>query len=67
MYVVFAVLIAIFIGTRSERARQAHRNWDLYKTRLAEMRGLRMRETARAIFGIVALLAVIVLVSGIGG
>lgn len=67
MTVVLAVLVAIFIGARTERARQAHRNWGQYKTRLAEMRGLRMRETARAIFGIVALVAVIVLVSGIGG
>jgi hypothetical protein len=67
MFVLLAVIIAIFIGARSERARQAHRNRDMYKARLAEMRGLRMRETARAIFGIVALLAVIVLVSGIGG
>lgn len=67
MYVLIAVVVAIFIGMRSERARQAHSNWSLYKARLDEMRGLRMRETARAIFGIVALLAVIVLVSGIGG
>ncbi|GAA4636260.1 hypothetical protein GCM10023196_085300 [Actinoallomurus vinaceus] len=67
MYIVLAVIVALFIGARSERARQAHRNWGMYKARLAEMRGLRMRETARAIFGIVALLAMIVLVSGIGG
>ncbi|GAB3984947.1 hypothetical protein GCM10029978_096100 [Actinoallomurus acanthiterrae] len=39
----------------------------MYKARLVEMRDLRMRETARVIFGIVALSVLTLLASGIGG
>ena len=67
MYLVIAVIVAVFIGMRSERARQAHANWALYKARIATMRGLRMKETMRAAVGIFALVAVVIIISGIGG
>jgi hypothetical protein len=67
MYVVIAVVVAVFIGIRSERARQAHENWAAYKARLATMRGLRMKETMRAALGVCALLAFVIVVTGIGG
>lgn len=56
---VVVLAIALFVGVRSERARQAHQNWQMYKTRIATMRGLRMKETMRAVLGFVALLAVL--------
>ncbi len=51
--------VAYFVGSRIERAREAHSNFNSYKRRVASMRGVRMRETARAIIGIVALLVLL--------
>jgi hypothetical protein len=62
-----AVIVALFIGMRSERARQAHQNWNLYKARIASMRGVRMKETVRAALGVFALVAVLILLTGTGG
>jgi hypothetical protein len=67
MLVLIAVAVAVFIGIRSERARQAHYQWSSYKDRLASMRGLRMKETMNAVLGVCALIAVVVIVTGIGG
>jgi hypothetical protein len=67
MFVIVAVAFAIFIGMRSERARQAHQNWYIYKARIASMRGVRMKETVRALVGVFALVAVIILITGNGG
>jgi hypothetical protein len=67
MYVLIAVAVAVFIGMRSERARQAHHMWANYKDRLASMRGLRMKETMNAVLGVCALVAVVIMISGIGG
>lgn len=65
--VLIAVGFAVFIGMRSERARQAHQNWYMYKARIASMRGVRMKETMRAALGIFALVAMIIVITGIGG
>jgi hypothetical protein len=66
MFVLIAVAVAVFIGVRSERARQAHQLWGSYKERLATMRGLRMKETMNALFGICALVVVVILIARIG-
>jgi hypothetical protein len=63
MLVLVVVGVAVFIGIKSERARQAHYMWSNYKDRLASMRGLRMN----AVLGVCALIAVVVIVTGIGG
>jgi hypothetical protein len=52
---------------RSERARQAHQNWYAYKARIASMRGVRMKETARAALGVCVLIVVIIVLTGNGG
>ncbi|GLY84388.1 hypothetical protein [Actinoallomurus iriomotensis] len=67
MVILIVVAVAVFIGIRSERARQAHQMWGSYKSRLATMRGLRMKETLNALFGICALVFVVILITGIGG
>ena len=67
MFVVIAVAVAVFIGIRSERARQAHYQWSSYKDRLASMRGMRMKETMNAALGVCALIAVVLVITGIGG
>jgi hypothetical protein len=65
--ILIVVVVAVFIGIRSERARQAHQMWGNYKARIESMRGLRMKETLNALFGICALVLVVVMVTGIGG
>jgi predicted nucleic acid-binding Zn ribbon protein len=67
MFYLIVVAVAVFIGVRSERARQAHQMWGSYKERLANMRGQRMKETMNALFGICALVVVVILITGIGG
>ncbi|WP_329256061.1 hypothetical protein OG417_15735 [Actinoallomurus sp. NBC_01490] len=67
MLILIVVVVAVFIGMRSERARQAHQMWGSYKSRIATMRGLRMKETMNALFGICALVLVVIMVTGIGG
>jgi hypothetical protein len=67
MFVLIAVAVAVFIGIRSERARQAHYMWSNYKDRLASMRGMRMKETMNAVLGVCALIAVVIVITGIGG
>jgi hypothetical protein len=67
MYLLIAVIVAVFIGMRSERARQAHLNWASYKARLATMRGQRMKETTKAVIGVFALVAMVIVITGIGG
>ncbi|GAA4499391.1 hypothetical protein GCM10023191_046220 [Actinoallomurus oryzae] len=67
MLILIVVVVAVFIGMRSERARQAHQMWGSYKARIATMRGLRMKETMNALFGICALVLVVIMVTGIGG
>jgi hypothetical protein len=67
MLILFAVIVAVFIGMRSERARQAHLNWASYKARIATMRGLRMKETVKAAVGVFALIAMFIIITGIGG
>jgi hypothetical protein len=47
--------VAFFVGSRIERAREAHANFNNYKRRVASMRGVRLRETTRAVIGVVAL------------
>ncbi len=66
MIYLVAVVFALFIGIRSERARQAHQNWNNYKARIASMRGVRMKETVNAALGVFALIAIIIVISGIG-
>jgi hypothetical protein len=66
-FVLVAVGFAVFIGMRSERARQAHQNWYMYKARIASMRGVRMKETLRAALGVFALVAMIIMLTGTGG
>jgi hypothetical protein len=51
--------VAFFVGSRIERAREAHSTFNNYKRRVASMRGVRMRETTRAVIGIVALLVLL--------
>jgi UDP-N-acetylmuramate-alanine ligase len=51
--------VAYFVGTRIERAREAHTNFNGYKRRVASMRGVRWRETSRALVGIVALVVLL--------
>ena len=67
MLVLIAVGVAVFIGIKSERARQAHYMWSNYKDRLASMRGMRMKETMNAVLGVCALIAVVIVITGIGG
>jgi hypothetical protein len=67
MFVLIAVAVAVFIGIKSERARQAHYMWSNYKDRLASMRGMRMKETMNAVLGVCALIAVVIVITGIGG
>jgi hypothetical protein len=67
MFVLIAVAVAVFIGIKSERARQAHYMWANYKDRLASMRGMRMKETMNAVLGVCALIAVVIVITGIGG
>jgi hypothetical protein len=55
-------IVAYFVGTRIERAREAHTNFASYKRRVASMRGVRLRETSRAVVGIVALVVLLNLV-----
>ncbi len=59
VFVLFALAVAVFVGVRSERARQAHVNWQSYKSRIENMRGIRMRETVRAVYAIALLVMVI--------
>jgi hypothetical protein len=47
--------VAFFVGSRIERAREAHSTFNNYKRRVASMRGVRLRETTRALIGVVAL------------
>ena len=47
--------VASFVGSRIERAREAHSTFNTYKRRVASMRGVRLRETTRAVIGVVAL------------
>jgi hypothetical protein len=47
--------VAFFVGSRIERAREAHSTFTNYKRRVASMRGVRLRETTRAVIGVVAL------------
>ncbi|WP_378211307.1 hypothetical protein [Actinoallomurus acaciae] len=67
MLILIVAIVAVFIGIRSERARQAHQMWGSYKARIESMRGLRMKETLNTIFGICALVLVVIMVTGIGG
>ena len=67
MLVLIVVGVAVFIGIKSERARQAHYMWSNYKDRLASMRGMRMKETMNAVLGVCALIAVVIVITGIGG
>jgi hypothetical protein len=67
MLVLLVVGVAVFIGIKSERARQAHYQWSSYKDRLASMRGMRMKETMNAVLGVCALIAVVIVITGIGG
>jgi hypothetical protein len=67
MLFLIVAAVAVFIGIRSERARQAHRMWGRYRDGLATMRGLRMKETMNAVLGICALLVVVIVITGIGG
>lgn len=57
--VLLAIAVAAFVGVKSERARQAHENWQSYKSRIESMRGVRMRETMRAVYAIALLVVVI--------
>lgn len=57
--VLVAMAVAVFVGVRSERARQAHANWRSYKDRIETMRGTRLRETMRAVYAIALLVVVI--------
>jgi hypothetical protein len=41
--------------------------WANYKDRLASMRGMRMKETMNAVLGVCALIAVVIVITGIGG
>src|SRR3954451_9559099 len=47
--------VAFFVGSRIERAREAHSNFNSYKRRVASMRGVRLRETTRAAVWVLAL------------
>ncbi|HEY7485093.1 MAG TPA: hypothetical protein VH912_11590 [Streptosporangiaceae bacterium] len=47
--------VAFFVGSRIERAREAHTNFNSYKRRVASMRGVRLKETFQAGIGILAL------------
>lgn len=58
----FAIGVALFVGARSERARQAHADWQSYKARIESMRGTRMRETVRALSAVGLLVVVLTLV-----
>lgn len=51
--------VAFFVGSRIERAREAHSNFNSYKRRVASMRGVRMKETIQALAGIFALVLLI--------
>ncbi|HEX6469290.1 MAG TPA: hypothetical protein VF069_09360 [Streptosporangiaceae bacterium] len=51
--------VAFFVGSRIERAREAHSTFNNYKRRVASMRGVRLRETTQAVIGIVALLVLL--------
>jgi hypothetical protein len=48
-------VVAFFVGSRIERAREAHSNFNSYKKRVASMRGIRLRETTRAVVAVLAL------------
>ncbi len=54
--------VAFFVGSRIERAREAHSSFNSYKRRVASMRGVRMRETTRAVTGVLALVLLLDLV-----
>jgi hypothetical protein len=56
-------VVAFFVGSRLERAREAHSNFNNYKRRVASMRGVRMRETTRAVVAIAALILLLNVVS----
>lgn len=60
--VLIAMAVAVFVGVKSERARQAHADWQSYKSRIQSMRGVRMRETKKAVYAI-ALLALVIVVA----
>jgi hypothetical protein len=47
--------VAFFVGSRIERAREAHSTFNNLKRRVASMRGVRFRETTRAVVGVAAL------------
>ena len=47
--------VAFFVGSRLERAREAHSTFNSLKRRVSSMRGVRLRETTRAIVGVAAL------------
>lgn len=49
------VAVAFFVGSRIERAREAHSNFTNYKRRIATMRGTRLREATRAAIWVLAL------------
>lgn len=52
-------IVAYFVGTRIERAREVHSNFNNYKRRVASMRGVRWRVTTQAIVGVVALIVLL--------
>jgi hypothetical protein len=51
--------VAFFVGSRIERAREAHSTFHNYKRRVASMRGVRLRETTRAVVGVAALVVLV--------
>jgi hypothetical protein len=48
--------LAFFVGSRIERAREAHSTFNNLKRRVATMRGVRLRETIRAVIGVAVLI-----------
>jgi hypothetical protein len=56
-------VVAFFVGSRLERAREAHSNFNSYKRRVASMRGVRMKETTRAVVAIAVLVLLLNVVS----
>ncbi|HEU5160273.1 MAG TPA: hypothetical protein VFU43_24965 [Streptosporangiaceae bacterium] len=60
-------VVAFFVGTRIERAREAHSNFQSYKRRVASMRGVRLRETSRAVIGVLALVLLLNVVIHLAG
>jgi hypothetical protein len=59
--------VAFFVGSRIERAREAHSTFNNYRRRVASMRGVRLRETAQAAIGIAALLLLLDVVIHLAG